>query len=166
MAELFVKHTLNPRKVAKFNLNLKNYVLKGEEDKGYQWVLEIGTTTLTTSGTKIRPYYVHNVVEEDIEKEIEKAVSEMCFLMDWSSFDEDKYSPIFKSFYPDTVSVMPKTAINFNVIEESPSSGIDLSNMTVILNNGVVDFDITSELSISGDPYDYNFVWYPPNFNE
>jgi len=166
MAELFVKHTLNPRKVAKFNLNLKNYVLKGEEEKGYQWVLEIGTTTLSSSGTKIKPYYIHNVSEEDIEKEIEKAVSEMCTLMDWSSFDEDKYSPIFKSFHPEDKTVKPKTVVEFNIIEESPSSGIDLSNMSVVLNNGDVDFDITSELLISGDPYDYTLKWYPPNFNE
>ena len=166
MAELFVKHTLNPRKVAKFNLNLKNYVLKGEEDKGFQWVLEIGTTTLDSSGAKIKPHYVHNVSEETIEQEIEKSVSEMCTLIDWSTFDEDKYSPIFKSFYPDALEVIPKTIVKFNIIEESPSSGIDLSNMEVILNNGDISFDITSELLISGDPYDYIITWMPPNFNE
>ena len=55
MAELFVKHSLNPRKVAKFNLALRDFVLKGEEGE-YFWLLEIGTTTPTVSGTTIPPY--------------------------------------------------------------------------------------------------------------
>ena len=166
MAELFVKHTLNPRKVAKFNLNLKNYVLKGEEHLGYQWVLEIGTTTISSDNKKLKPVYVHKIQEDNIEKEIENAVSKLCSEIDWSEFDEDKYAPIFNSFYPNNINVKPKTAITFNVIEEAPSSGIDLSNMVVLLNNGDVNFDITSELLISGDPYDYTLTWLPPNFSE
>ena len=166
MAELFVKHSLNPRKVAKFNLNLKNYVLKGEEDLGYQWVLEIGTTTLSATNEKLKPSYVHRITEENIEKEIELAVAKLCNLIDWSEFDEDKYPPILNSFYPDNITIKPKTAIKVNVIEVAPTAGIDLSDMTVILNNGDVDFDITSELLISGDPYDYTLTWLPPNFNE
>jgi len=165
MAELFVRHTLNPRKVVKFNLNLKNYVLRGEEDSDYKWVLEIGTTTLAVSGAKILPRYIHNVSDATIELEIEKAVSEMCTLIDWSDFDVDKYSPIFLSFYPHDIEVIPKTVVTFKVIEESPSSGIDLSNMVVTLNNGDVDFDITSEILVKGDPYDYTLSWTPPNFN-
>lgn len=166
MAELFVKHTLNPRKVAKFNLNLKNYVLKGEESLGCQWVLEIGTTTLSSTGDKIKPGYIHKIQFDTIEQEIEKVISDLCSSIDWTEFDEDKYPPVVKSFYPDNISVIPKSVIKFNIVEESPSSGIDLSNMKVLLNNGDVDFDITSELSISGDPYDYTFVWIPPNFSE
>lgn len=165
MAELFVKHTLNPNKVAKFNLSLKKYVLKGEANEGYQWLLEIGTTALKADGTDIPPSYVHNVVEETIEIEIEKAISNMCSLMDWSDFDVDRYPPILAYFLPQGDTVPSKTIVKFNVIEESPSSGIDLSGMVVTLNNGDVDFDITSEIQVSGDPYDYVLSWTPPNFN-
>lgn len=161
MAELFVKHTLNPRKVSKFNLALRNFVLKGEEAK-HTWVLEIGTTTLTASGTKIPPHYVHNVTESTIENEIEKAISHMCSLIDWADFDEDKYPPILTSYLPKGVDVPINNPVRFIITEESPSSGIDLSNMKVTLNTGGFDFDITSEVEIKGDPYEYIISWWSP----
>ncbi|MBV5347619.1 hypothetical protein JZU46_05325 [bacterium] len=165
MAELFVQHTLNPHKVAKFIVNLRSYVLRGEDDTGYKWVLEIGTTSLKADGTNIKPSYVHNVTEATIEKEIEKAISYMCSLMDWSDFDEDRYPPYFTYFYPKGNNVPSKTVVTFNVAEDAPSSGVDLSGMVVTLNNGDVDFDITSEILVTGDPYDYTLSWIPPNFN-
>lgn len=161
MAEVFVKHTLNPRKVSKFNLALRNFVLKGEEAK-HTWVLEIGTTTLTASGTKIPPYYVHNVTEATVEKEVEKAISHMCSLIDWSEFDEDKYPPVLSSYSPVGEDVPIKAPVNFIITDKSPSSGIDLSDMKVKLNTGGFEFDITSEVEIKGDPYEYTVSWWSP----
>lgn len=161
MAELFIKHTLNPRKVAKFNLALRDFVLKGEEGE-YFWVLEVGTTTPDASGESIPPYYVHKVTENTIEQEVEKALAYMCSLMDWSDFDEDNYPPTLESYLPQGDDVYIKAPVRFVVVEESPSSGIDLSNMKVTLNTGGFDFDITSEVEIKGDPYEYTVSWWAP----
>ena len=161
MAELFVKHSLNPRKVAKFNLNLKDYVIKGEEGE-YKWLLEVGTTTLTASGTAIRPHYIHKVTEASVEGEIEKAISEMCGLMDWSEFDPDNYAPIMKSFIPQGPDAPIKGPVRFVVTDKSPSSGIDLSNMSVTLNTGGFEFAISSEVEIKGNPYEYTVSWWSP----
>lgn len=164
MAEVFVRHTLNPRKVAKFNLNLRKYTLKGEEGET-KWVLEIGTTTPDKEGNVISPEFINTVSETDLEKEIEAAISRMCLSIDWSSFDVDKYPPIVTSFSPKGSNVPIKSKVVFTIVDDSPASGIDLSNLSVIFNNGDVDFDITSEVSVSGDPYEYTVSWKSPNIN-
>lgn len=166
MAELFVRHTLNSGKVAKFNLNLATYVLHGEEEQRQQWVLEIGTSAVDINGEEIKPVYIHNITEENLEREVEKAVASMCNKIDWSEFSIDKEAPYITYFYPKDIEVIPKTIVEFNIKEYMPSSGIDLSNMHIILNNGTIDFDITSDILISGDPYDYTIQWIPPNFKE
>jgi hypothetical protein len=43
-----------------------------------------------------------------------------------------------------------------------PSAGIDLSNAKVVLNNSMTDFDITSEVQVEGDPYEYTIRWNTP----
>ena len=160
MAEILVKHTLNPRKAIKFNLNLSRYALK-ETEGDIVWLLEIGTTEPSITGGKIPPKFIHKVTEANIELEINKAVADMCSLVDWQDFDIDRYSPIISKFNPLGLNVPITSKVEFTIVEEAPSSGIDLSGMTVVLNNGAVDFDITSEVIIQGDPYEYNIQWVP-----
>ncbi len=160
MSDIIVKHTLNPRKAVKFNLNLRKYALKDEEGESV-WLLEIGTTSLDSSGEKIAPRYVHKITENFIEEEINKAIADMCQLIDWRDFDVDRYPPTLKSFSPEGTNIPITSHVRFAIEEKHPSSGIDLSGVVVTLNNGEVDFDITSEIIIKGDPYEYNFQWVP-----
>ena len=160
MSEIIVKHTLNPRKAVKFNLNLRKYALKEEEGESV-WLLEIGTTSLDAQGNKIVPKFIHKVQDAFLEEVINKAVASMCQLIDWSEFDVDRYPPSIKKFTPEGADVPITSRVEFSISEKNPASGIDLSDMKVILNNGAVDFDITSEVIIKGDPYEYNFYWTP-----
>lgn len=164
MAEIFVQHTLNSRKTAKFTLNLREYALKGEEGDT-KWVLEIGTTASGVNGQAVPPKFIHKLSEERIGQEIEKAVASICTTIDWSTLIVDRYPPILNSFSPEGEDVYINSPVVFNVIDDSPSSGLDLANMVVTLNNGEVDFDITSEATIKGDPYEYQITWLPPNIN-
>ena len=160
MSEIIVKHTLNPRKAVKFNLNLRKYALKEEAGESV-WLLEIGTTSLDALGNKIVPKFIHKIQDAFLETEINKAVASMCQLIDWSDFDTDRYAPSISKFVPEGEDVPITTRVEFAIKEKSPSSGIDLSNMKIILNNGTVDFDITSEVVVKGDPYEYDFYWTP-----
>lgn len=160
MADIIVKHTLNPRKAVKFNLNLRKYALKEEEGESV-WLLEIGTTSVDALGNKIAPKFIHKITDEFIESEINEAIAAMCQQIDWHDFDEDRYPPFLKSYSPSGSNVPITSHVYFSVEEEHPSSGIDLSEMVVTLNNGEVDFDITSEVIIKGDPYEYTFHWVP-----
>ena len=164
MAELFVRHSLNAQKVAKFNLALKE--ISPLNNRGELiWVLEVGTVQVDINGDSIPPVYINDVSEEVLEDEIVKAVSSICDVIDWTVFDEDNYAPYVAEFSPSGIDVSIRAMVKFVLVDDLPSSGMDLSNMSVILNNGDVDFDITSEVAVAGDPYEYKITWLPPNIN-
>lgn len=161
MAELYVKHSLNPYKTVKVNVALREFIVPNEEGERV-WVLELGTRARDVAGDKILPVYIHNVSESNIEDEINKAISSICNLIDWTEFEEDVKPPRLVYFKPTGDDVSIDSFIEFKVKEELPAAGIDRSAMTVTLNNGQHDFDITSELEVQGDPYEYVFRWKPP----
>lgn len=163
MAELFVRHSLNPNKGVKFNFTFKQFTLKNKDAEGdAKWVLEVGTTYPATDGGKVPTKVIYGVTTQTLATEIEKAVGELCAYIDWSEFDEDKYPPEAMDMFPTGIGIPLSTLVSFKVIDELPSSGIDLSDMQVILNNGVVDFDITDQMVIAGDPYEYLISWKNP----
>ena len=72
MSEIFVKHTLNPRKAVKFNLHLRKYTLTDTEGETV-WLLEIGTVEPDLNGDPIPPKYVHKLTDDALEDAINKA---------------------------------------------------------------------------------------------
>lgn len=160
MAEFWVKHSLNPNKAVKFNVTLRYFVAASEKGD-HVWVLEIGTTYPDTNGDSIPAKKVHLISALNFDEVVEDALSELCALIDWSPFVEDKYTPYIYDISPIESSVSIAKDINFTIEDKLPSAGIDLSGMKVTLNNSMVDFDITSEVQISGDPYQYKFKWVP-----
>ena len=163
MADLYVRHSLNSRKAIKINLALRQFIPLADQDGDNKWVLEIGTFDVDSNGDLIRPQIIHGVVESNIEKEVEKAVANICSVIDWSDFEDDDEAPRVSSFYPVGDNIPIDSFITMTLIDDLPSSGMDLSDMQVMLNNGVVDFDITDEIKVSGDPFLYKLKWLPPN---
>ena len=45
--------------------------------------------------------------------------------------------------------------VRFIIEEQLPSAGIDISSASVYFDNGFIEFDITDDLRVSGDPYEY-----------
>lgn len=162
MAEIFVRNSLNSTKAVKFNLSLKETLSSKSEGESL-WVIEVGTRTPKADGTAVPPVYINNVSEKTLEAEINKAISSMCSLLDWAVLEADNEAPELTYFSPEGTLVPISSVIEFKLKENLPASGIDLSSMVVTLNNGTVDFDITSELKITGDPFDYTLKWIPPN---
>lgn len=161
MAEIYVRNSLNSRKAIKINIALREFMTKLEEGD-IKWVLELGTRELTVSGTKIPTQIVHNVAEKNIEDEIEKSVSRICTYVDWGDFEADNEAPYISSFYPVGIDVPINSRLLMNVVEDLPAAGIDLSEANIVFNNGEVDFDITEEITVEGDPYDYKISWKAP----
>ena len=159
MAELFVKNSLNSTIAVKFNVTLSEYVLT-TSDGDVKWTLDIGTTYPSASGTPILPKIIHGISEEDINDEIEEAVSYMCTLINWETLESDNDAPYVLEQGPEGDTDI-NSIIKMIIDENTPSSGIDLSNIKVILNNEDVDFDITNEIEISGDPFQYTIIWEP-----
>lgn len=160
MAEFFVRHSLNPNLAVKFNITLRYFVVASEKGE-HTWVLEIGTTYPSASGTAIPAKEVHLVSLSTVDDVIEDAVSSLCGYIDWSPLLVDVLAPNIADVYPVGPDVPMPYSINFTIAERLSSAGVDLSDVKVFLNNSDTTFDITSECKVDGDPSSYEFTWVP-----
>ena len=107
---------------------------------------------------------INNISAEDLDQVIQEGVVELCSQIDWSPLVQDKESPYIDSTTPadgeTDVSIM--TDVYIDIKDDLPSAGIDLSNMVITLDNSMETFDITSEVVVEGDPYEFNLRWTPP----
>lgn len=158
ISEFYVHNSLNPNKVVKFNITFRYFVIKGVEGD-HVWTLEIGTTYPDINGVNISPVRIHSISASNFDEVIEDAISSLCAQIDWSPLHDDKSAPYVSYVSPQGSNVSIASNLYITLADYLPSAGIDLSNMKVILNNGVLDFDITSELNVEGDPYEYNLMW-------
>ena len=158
MAHLLVRHSLNPNVVVKFNVTIKQFVTTTSEGDE-TWLLEVGTGHLDKDGYNLRPKYVHLITLDDLDAEIEKVVSEMCEWIDWGVLIEDKWAPYVYEYSPigDSVSIDSKVFVKIKDV--LPSAGIDLDDMKVFLDIGIDVLDITDDIEIIGDPYEYTLKW-------
>lgn len=157
MAHFIVRNSLNPYKAVKFNITFQQQVLKGLEGEPF-WLAEINTNEPSVSGTQIASEYLHLKTLTNMDAEIEKVVSNICKQIDWTPQIEDTRGPIVTSYSPsETTDVGIDSSVKLTINDLLPSAGIDISSICVTLNG----FDITGELDITGDPYEYEVEWKP-----
>lgn len=161
MAEFFVHNSLNPNKSVKFNITLRYFVIRNEGGE-HMWTLEIGTTHPDINGDGISAARAHNISASNFNNVIEDALVGLCAQIDWSPLSEDKDAPYVDMAVPvDGTTVPIESDVHIRLKDKLPSSGIDLSDVKIILHAGATDFDITSEVTIDGDPYIYDLYWSP-----
>jgi len=161
MAEFYVQNSLNDKKSVKFNLTLRYFVIKGEEGE-HMWTLEIGTTHVDMNGDPISAKKIHNISASNLDDVIEDALGDLCAQIDWSPLADDREAPFVDSFSPAGENASIASNIHVTIKDELLSAGIDLSSMKVVLNNSMQDFDITNDITITGDPYEYQLKWVTP----
>jgi hypothetical protein len=160
--EFFVYNSLNDKLAVKFNITLRYFVLSDSEGD-HKWTIEIGTTRLDVNGDEIPPKRINNINVSNLDTVIEEAVADICLLIDWNPLVDDVKSPYISYNSIVDESVVPiDSYIRVRVTDDLLSSGIDLSNTKIILNNSMIDFDITEEVVVDGDPYEFTFIWKPP----
>lgn len=145
-------------------MTLRYFVLSSSEGD-HKWTLEIGTRYLDTNGDSIPSKRVHTIDVSNLDEIIEDAVADICALIDWGQIERDVKAPyVSYNSIPTTsgVTVPISSYMKLIITDELLSAGIDLSNMRVTLNNSMVDFDITNEVDVTGDPYEYTLEWRPP----
>jgi hypothetical protein len=125
-------------------------------------VLEVGTTHLDANGDPISAKFAHNISANNLDEIIEDSVSALCSQIDWSPFVSDKEVPYIIGISPTGSGISIAYDINFVIADFLPSAGIDLSNVKITLDNSMTIFDITNEIQITGDPYQYEFKWVTP----
>lgn len=190
MADFLVRHGLNPDKVVRFSITLTQVHdvqhdppvellteyprLEGDE----VWILEIGTYELDTNGDEIPTRKIHLATLSNIDREIQETVEDMCQLIDWDPLKTDAQPPYVYWYLPNdgeieaanevTVEdVVITTQVYFKIRDSLPATGIDYSSVDVELEVYAPDgtpfqFDITSEVELSGSPYDLQIRWNPP----
>jgi hypothetical protein len=172
MAEVIVKSSLNPHKAVRFNISLKKFYNDVDEAEE-KYYLEVGTThsgifleedTTTFSGTngiRIRPYYLDSVNNQNLDVELSNVIGYLSSYIDWENIYEDRSAPYVESMSPVGEDVSLYANVNLKIVDDIPTTGIDLSEIKVMFDNGTVEFDITSEVVINGDPFIYNLFWQP-----
>lgn len=157
MARFIVRNSLNPNKVVRFNITLQQQVIKTGEGEPI-WTAEINTNETSASGTAIGPKYIHLKSLDNLDEEINKAVSELSEQVDWTPLRDDNRGPYISWYSPeDSNDVDINSKIQFIIKESLPSAGIDIDSVEVELDG----IDITDEVEVSGDPYEYTFKWKP-----
>ena len=163
MAHIFVRNSLNNTKTVKLNVTLPKYVVKGHDDGDSRWLLEVATTYLSASGTKIRPEFIDTTESGmNVDELIEVAVSNIASQIDWTPFVDDVDTPYVTTTAPASVGEVPiHSNVYIDIKDDVISAGVDLSEMKIIINNGTKDFDITEECKITGDPFGFKIAWKP-----
>lgn len=161
MAHIFVRDSLTVTKAARLDINFPIMVTTNSEGDPI-WLLEVATTYPSASGTDITPVYVNKATSyEDLDEPIAEAVAKIAKQIDWLPLVEDTQAPFVVEYRPEGENVSIMSHIYIDLEEYHPSAGIDLSDAQVVLNNGVFDFDITSECVVTGNPFRYNLLWRP-----
>jgi len=161
MAHIFVRNSLGINTNVKIDVNFPVIVTTGSEGEP-KWLLEVATTYPSISGTDIRPIYINKTTAyDDLDEPIADAVSEIASQIDWYPLVDDLLIPFVSEYRPSGENVSINSNIYIIIKDDLPSAGIDISNMQVVLNNGMIDFDITTECSIEGDPFEYLIQWIP-----
>ena len=157
MAEVYVRNSLNPYKVVKVGISFIQTISKNRYDGELIWVLEVGTPELDFYGNKIPPTYINNLNLRNIDKEIENAVRFISSKVDWGFLEYDNKPPFVDSLAPVLYKVDMSASVDLVLKETLPSSGIDKDSINIEVNG----FDVSDELSIYGNPFEYRVIWHP-----
>lgn len=156
MAEFLVRNSLNPSKVILCGITYRQVVPKGEEGEAV-WVIEIATEEPDISGNPISSEILHLTDLTYLEEEITEAVERIAAQIDWSPLVTDTRAPYVYSISPSAYEVPLETSVEVVIKEILPAAGIDIDSIEMTIN----DEDVTDELVITGDPYEYKIKWSP-----
>jgi hypothetical protein len=90
-------------------------------------------------------------------EEIKEAVENIAAKIDWTPLIDDTRVPYVDSIRPSDYEVELETSIEIVLKEILPAAGIDIDSIIMTVNG----FDVTDELEITGDPYEYKVIWNP-----
>jgi hypothetical protein len=159
MANFIVRNSLNPYKVIKIGVTF-SYVVPKNNEGDPLWVIELATEEKDITGNTILPEYITVVNLDNIDEEIEKATAIISDKVDWGTPLDDSRAPLVDSHLPeaDDNSVSLFQDVIINLLDIFPSEGIDIGSINLTIN----DVNVTSDLDITGNPYDYKVTWKPP----
>ena len=79
--------------------------------------------------------------------------------MDWEPLADDTRPPYVYSVSPDTYIQPMHENVMLGIRDKHPSFGIDIDSIEMTVNG----IDVSNDLLITGDEYDYTVEWRPPS---
>jgi len=158
MAEYILRNSLNPDKVVKCSITFRKITNKNEEGEPV-WLIQIATMEQHKDGGDIPPIFIHLATLNNLDLEINSATERIADQVDWGVLREDTRAPIVSIIEPgnDMDNVSINSNLIFDIEDILPATGVDINSIEILVN----DFDVTSELNITGDPWGYNVKWVP-----
>jgi hypothetical protein len=160
MAQFIVRNSLNPSKAVRFGVTFAQVVPKDNEGEPI-WVVEVGTDEPHLSGGDIPPEFINLTSLDNLDLEIEKSVEIISAKIDWSPLDEDIRPPFVESCFPTDYEIDIESDVKLVLKDLLPATGIDISSIQMTVTADGKDFDVTPELVVRGDPYEYTIKWRP-----
>jgi len=157
MAGFLIRNSLNPNKVVRLAITFRQQIFKGEDGEP-MWIVEVATSEEDVNGDNILSEYIHTTSLNNIDKEIQKAASVIASKIDWEPLVDDTEAPYVYSVFPEEYLMDIDDNIKFTLKENLPSAGINDETIKMTING----IDVSDELSVAGDPYEYDVEWKPP----
>jgi len=156
MAQFLVRNVLNPQKVIKCGITFEQITPKNREGESI-WVVEIATDEPHKDGGGIPPEFINLTSLDNLDAEIEEAIKAISVQVDWTPLESDPRAPVVEECYPSDYEVSIESRVKIVLKELLPAAGIDIDSIQMTVN----DSDVTSELEITGDPFEYTLKWNP-----
>lgn len=167
MAVFYVHHHLYPDNPQVFLTDVKQIVTVASEGDHW-WHIVLHTSGVDSEGDQLGPFWV-NAYGDDIDsldELISDKIEEICEQIDWTQswydtgYEEgvDHTPPQISWQYPTNgqTDVPIDTSVSVRLVDLLPSKGIDLSSITMKIN------DITVSPSVNGNKYDCVVSFRPP----
>ena len=165
MADFFIRNPLKPTQMYTISITMRQVVMPTTDPSlsgELVWVLEAATLakdcdelTIPAEKVFVRNY---NTIDEEINNLVNKISSQMCW-----ELVEDTNPPYLLEQYPESNDIdIPVTAtISIRLADglekEFAASGINKNSIKFYMKG----FDMTSQLIIEGNPWDYSFDFTP-----
>ena len=159
MAEYLLRNSLNPNKVVKCTITFRQIVNKGENGEPV-WLIEINTIEPHKDGGKILPVFIHQTAAINLDIAIKEATEKIAKQINWEFLILDLRPPFVIYSFSEVKrinSVSIHTSVIVDIQDILPAAGIDPNSIEVVIN----DIDVSDEISLEGDPYQYRIRWDP-----
>jgi len=156
MASFYIRNSLNPSKVVLCGVTHRQVVPTNNEGEAI-WVIEIATNETDVNGDPIASEFLNLTDLTHLDSEMSEAIERISARIDWSPLQADSNVPYVEEVFPPDYEVALDTSVELLLKERLPSAGIDDSSIVMTING----LDVTNELELIGDPYEYRIKWSP-----
>lgn len=161
MADYYLRSTLNPSKVVKCTVTVTQTIPKADYTGDPVWIIKAGTPEPhKDTGLDLPPAVTHVTSLANVDEAIRELTRQLAAQIDWGIAVEDYRPPYVYSWIPssDAATVSLYSNVTIGIKDNLPGHGIDRDTIQVTVNG----MDVTNDLRITGNPFDYVIDWVPP----